>query len=82
TYPSEVVIAGLFSYCIQQEKRISRGRILGGTSALPGAHPWMAALYIADEFCAGALVSSCWIVSAAHCFLRKYVSVCALHAFL
>ncbi|XP_016107134.1 hepatocyte growth factor activator-like [Sinocyclocheilus grahami] len=55
----------------RQEKRISRGRILGGTSALPGAHPWMAALYIADEFCAGALVSSCWIVSAAHCFLRN-----------
>uniref|UniRef100_A0A672L0M5 trypsin n=1 Tax=Sinocyclocheilus grahami TaxID=75366 RepID=A0A672L0M5_SINGR len=55
----------------RQEKRISRGRILGGTSALPGAHPWMAALYIADEFCAGTLVSSCWIVSAAHCFLRN-----------
>ncbi|XP_042617146.1 hepatocyte growth factor activator-like isoform X2 [Cyprinus carpio] len=55
----------------RQEKRISRGRILFGTSALPGAHPWMAALYIADEFCAGTLVSSCWIVSAAHCFLRN-----------
>uniref|UniRef100_A0A8C2KKU0 trypsin n=1 Tax=Cyprinus carpio TaxID=7962 RepID=A0A8C2KKU0_CYPCA len=55
----------------RQEKRISRGRILFGTSALPGAHPWMAALYIADEFCAGTLVSPCWIVSAAHCFLRN-----------
>ncbi|XP_059395361.1 hepatocyte growth factor activator-like [Carassius carassius] len=55
----------------RHEKRISRGRILGGTSALPGAHPWMAALYIADEFCAGTLVSSCWILSAAHCFLRN-----------
>ncbi|XP_056103055.1 hepatocyte growth factor activator isoform X1 [Rhinichthys klamathensis goyatoka] len=55
----------------RHRKRISRGRILGGTSALPGAHPWMAALYIRDEFCAGTLVSACWIVSAAHCFLRN-----------
>lgn len=55
----------------RHEKRVSRGRILGGTSALPGTHPWMAALYIGDEFCAGTLVSSCWIVSAAHCFLRN-----------
>ncbi|RXN30138.1 hepatocyte growth factor activator [Labeo rohita] len=55
----------------RHEKRISRGRIMGGTSAMPGSHPWMAALYIGDEFCAGTLVSSCWIVSAAHCFLRN-----------
>ncbi|XP_039525172.1 hepatocyte growth factor activator-like [Pimephales promelas] len=55
----------------RHRKRIDRGRILGGTSALAGAHPWMAALYIRDEFCAGTLVSACWIVSAAHCFLRN-----------
>lgn len=59
-------------------KRVPRGRILGGTSAMAGSHPWMAALYIGDEFCAGSLVSSCWVVSAAHCFLRKYVCVCVL----
>ncbi|XP_051555161.1 hepatocyte growth factor activator-like [Myxocyprinus asiaticus] len=55
----------------RHEKREIRGRILGGTSALPGTHPWMAALYIGEEFCAGSLVSSCWVVSAAHCFLRN-----------
>ncbi|XP_051580290.1 hepatocyte growth factor activator-like isoform X3 [Myxocyprinus asiaticus] len=55
----------------KHDKRVSRGRILGGTSALPGAHPWMAALYIGEEFCAGSLVSSCWVLSAAHCFLRN-----------
>ncbi|XP_023837708.1 hepatocyte growth factor activator-like isoform X2 [Salvelinus sp. IW2-2015] len=51
---------------------VARGRILGGNSALPGTHPWMAALYIGDDiFCAGTLVSSCWVVSAAHCFFRS-----------
>ncbi|KAG9259897.1 hepatocyte growth factor activator [Astyanax mexicanus] len=52
-------------------KRVTRGRIMGGTASLPGSHPWMAALYIGEEFCAGSLVSSCWVVSAAHCFLRN-----------
>lgn len=51
---------------------VARGRILGGTSALPGTHPWMAAIYVGKmDFCAGTLVSSCWILSAAHCFLSK-----------
>lgn len=45
---------------------------MGGNTALPGTHPWMAAIYIGEQdFCAGTLVSSCWIVSAAHCFFRK-----------
>lgn len=56
---------------VRHQKRISRGRILGGTSAMPGSHPWMAALYIGEEFCAGSLVAACWVVSAAHCFIRK-----------
>ncbi|XP_030635325.1 hepatocyte growth factor activator [Chanos chanos] len=55
----------------RHKKRVPRGRILGGSSALPGAHPWIAALYIGDEFCAGSLVSACWVVSAAHCFIRN-----------
>ncbi|XP_069833459.1 hepatocyte growth factor activator [Dendropsophus ebraccatus] len=53
----------------KHEKRvIARGRILGGLSALPGSHPWMAAIYIGDVFCAGSLIMPCWVVSAAHCF--------------
>uniref|UniRef100_A0A8C6U3P5 trypsin n=1 Tax=Neogobius melanostomus TaxID=47308 RepID=A0A8C6U3P5_9GOBI len=52
---------------------IARGRIMGGMSALPGTHPWMVAIYIGkeSEFCAGTLISSCWVVSAAHCFFRN-----------
>ncbi|XP_075117201.1 hepatocyte growth factor activator serine protease [Leptodactylus fuscus] len=53
----------------KHEKRVvARGRILGGLSALPGSHPWLAAIYIGDVFCAGSLVMPCWVVSAAHCF--------------
>ncbi|XP_067437088.1 hepatocyte growth factor activator isoform X1 [Thunnus thynnus] len=58
----------------KHKKRLStaRGRIMGGSSALPGTHPWMAAIYIGQsDFCAGTLVSSCWVVSAAHCFFRN-----------
>ncbi|XP_013874993.1 hepatocyte growth factor activator [Austrofundulus limnaeus] len=58
----------------RHKKRLAvpRGRIFGGTSALPGMHPWMAAIYIGQsDFCAGSLISSCWIVSAAHCFFRN-----------
>ncbi|KAM9425730.1 LOW QUALITY PROTEIN: hepatocyte growth factor activator [Pholidichthys leucotaenia] len=58
----------------KHKKRLSipRGRILGGNSALPGTHPWMAALYIGEStFCSGSLISSCWIVSAAHCLLSN-----------
>ncbi|XP_075713576.1 hepatocyte growth factor activator serine protease isoform X2 [Rhinoderma darwinii] len=53
----------------KHEKRvIARGRILGGLSALPGSHPWLAAIYIGNFFCAGSLIMPCWVVSAAHCF--------------
>ncbi|KAM7377339.1 hypothetical protein PAMA_013907 [Pampus argenteus] len=58
----------------KHKKRLSiaRGRIMGGNTALPGTHPWMAAIYIGQsDFCAGTLVSSCWIISAAHCFFRN-----------
>nr|XP_057922521.1 hepatocyte growth factor activator isoform X1 [Doryrhamphus excisus] len=58
----------------KHKKRVSvaRGRIMGGNSALPGTHPWMAAIYTGQsDFCAGTLISSCWVVSAAHCFFRN-----------
>ena len=58
----------------RHRKRVQRGRILGGHSALPGAHPWVAALYIGSSFCAGTLITSCWLLSAAHCFLGRWGS--------
>ncbi|KAM9329489.1 hepatocyte growth factor activator [Gastrophryne carolinensis] len=56
----------------RHEKRVTvRGRILGGLSALPGSHPWLAAIYIGEAFCSGSLVMPCWVVSAAHCFANS-----------
>lgn len=42
-------------------------RIVGGMVALPASHPYMAAIYIGEQFCGGSLISSCWVVTAAHC---------------
>lgn len=53
----------------------SRSRIVGGMVALPGAHPYLAALYIGEQFCGGSLIDSCWILTAAHCLEFRQVSV-------
>ncbi|KAM3924907.1 coagulation factor XII [Leptodactylus fuscus] len=46
-------------------------RIVGGLVALPASHPYMAAIYIKDIFCGGTLISSCWVLTAAHCLDRR-----------
>ncbi|XP_068133198.1 coagulation factor XII [Hyperolius riggenbachi] len=46
-------------------------RIVGGMVALPAAHPYMAAIYMGNQFCGGSLISSCWVVTAAHCLDQR-----------
>lgn len=44
-------------------------RIVGGQEAKEGSWPWQAALmFKGSQYCAGALVSPSWVVTAAHCF--------------
>ena len=46
----------------------SQGRIVGGEEAAPHSYPWMAALFIDDQwFCGGTLISDEWVLTAAHC---------------
>ncbi|XP_054854775.1 hepatocyte growth factor activator [Eublepharis macularius] len=59
--------------CGRRHKKRSfiRPRIIGGSSALPGSHPWLAAIYIGKSFCAGSLIRACWVVTSAHCFANS-----------
>ncbi|XP_056264628.1 transmembrane protease serine 6 [Pseudoliparis swirei] len=44
-------------------------RIVGGTNSTEGEWPWQASLQVrGTHICGGALISSQWVVSAAHCF--------------
>lgn len=49
----------------------AQARIVGGTKAEHGAIPWQVMLWEkeADAFCGGSVISSRWIVSAAHCIV-------------
>jgi len=43
-------------------------RIVGGYEAVPHSFPWMAALFVDEQwFCGGTIISDEWVLTAAHC---------------
>nr|KAF6348417.1 coagulation factor XII [Myotis myotis] len=64
---------GIGATCGQRLRKglSSRKRVVGGLVALPGAHPYIAALYWGHSFCAGSLIAPCWVLTAAHCLQNR-----------
>jgi secreted trypsin-like serine protease len=60
------------SYASPIEQTVST-RIVGGSNAQANAWPWQVALLSANGtfFCGGSLLSSTWVVTAAHCLVNN-----------
>ncbi|XP_060643171.2 tissue-type plasminogen activator [Anolis sagrei] len=67
------------STCGLRRQQVAQFRIKGGLFSHIQSHPWQAAIFIrsrqADGFiCGGILISSCWVLSAAHCLEQNTVT--------
>nr|XP_020737011.1 tissue-type plasminogen activator [Odocoileus virginianus texanus] len=67
--------------CGLREYKRPQFRIKGGLFADITSHPWQAAIFVKNRrspgerfLCGGILISSCWVLSAAHCFQERYLT--------
>ena len=57
---------------------VQHNRVIGGKAALHGSWPWQANIYYRRFFasrkhhCGGSLITTQWVVTAAHCVEKKY----------
>lgn len=67
------------STCGLRQYKRPQFRIKGGLFSDITSHPWQAAIFVQNRrspgerfLCGGTLISSCWVLSAAHCFLERF----------
>uniref|UniRef100_A0A671FKP6 Plasminogen activator n=1 Tax=Rhinolophus ferrumequinum TaxID=59479 RepID=A0A671FKP6_RHIFE len=67
------------STCGLRQYKRPQFRIKGGLFSDITSHPWQAAIFVQNRrspgerfLCGGILISSCWILSAAHCFQERF----------
>ncbi|XP_035389860.1 transmembrane protease serine 5 [Electrophorus electricus] len=54
--------------CFECGTRAKLSRIIGGVEAAPGSWPWQVSLYYNNRHtCGGAIITSQWVLTAAHC---------------
>ncbi|ELW71416.1 Tissue-type plasminogen activator [Tupaia chinensis] len=67
------------STCGLRQYKQPQFRIKGGLFTDISSHPWQAAIFVKNRrasgerfLCGGVLISSCWVLSAAHCFVERF----------
>ncbi|XP_010621243.1 serine protease 55 isoform X2 [Fukomys damarensis] len=62
------------------DRRTQYSRIIGGVEAGEGEFPWQVSIQVANQhMCGGAILSSWWILTAAHCLNSEEISPKELH---